>query len=81
MTKITGGGRYVLTGGKLERVEDPTRPHEQGDAPRDARGFRLDRPTSTSSGAAAPPAPRPAAADPAPVTKTTTRKKGGGDAA
>ncbi len=55
------GGRYILNNGKLERVEDPTKPHQDGDAPRDERGFRIDR-----------VAPQP---EPQPVT--TKKKGGG----
>ena len=61
------GGRYVVINGMLQRVEDPTQPHPQGAAPRDADGRRLDRPVLPE------PVPHPSASD-------QNAKKGGRDA-
>lgn len=41
------GGSYINVNGKLERAQTPTKPHPEGDAPRDAEGRRLDRPVDT----------------------------------
>lgn len=50
------GGRYEIKDGKRVRVEAPTRDHPDGNAPRDAKGNRLDRPVEAPSESAPKPA-------------------------
>jgi len=83
--RITEGGRYILKDGKLERVEDPTKPHQDGDAPRDAQGRRLDRPADTNTILVAEPslgegADTAASSQGQDATLTTPKKKGARDA-
>ena len=42
---MSPGGRFEIKDGKRVRVQEPTRSHPEGDAPRDAKGHRLDRPS------------------------------------
>lgn len=64
---LRSGGRYVRKEGAKEAklVEKPTRDHPKGNAPRDAKGNRLDHPEALA------PTPKAAAkaADPKPTTK------------
>ncbi|MBX9702385.1 MAG: hypothetical protein K2X74_23305 [Acetobacteraceae bacterium] len=62
---MNGGGRYLRhPDGTLERVEEPTAPHPDGDAPRMADGTIIG-----ADGVPLPaePAPEPAPAEPAPA--------------
>lgn len=77
---ISRGGRYIVINGKLERVEDPTKPHPKGDAPRDEQGRRLDRAAAPSQAGEVTPAAEPAAAETtAAEAATKTARKGNRD--
>ncbi len=54
-------GTYIVRDGKRERVEGSvTKPHPEGDAPRNEHGKRLDAPDPNVKSEPAMPAPAPA---------------------